>query len=94
MWWNKQKTELMDVEWVVKGWRHAKYDPAFQHYTRTSNDELLNRIHTLKDAVARLKANGITMWNYKQAIPQIFDIVDGAFFIMTELIENQKEKTK
>ena len=91
MWWNKQKIEYMDVNRIVTIWKHKKYDPA---YSKIANQDLLTRINTLKDAVSRLKANGITMWNYKQAIPQIFDIVDGAFFIMTELIENQKENNK
>ena len=61
-----------------------------------STDDIMAQIVKLKNAVVKLKQDGISMWNYKQAIPKIFDIVDGAFEVMVEVVrkidENNQDK--
>jgi hypothetical protein len=47
--------------------------------------EIRNELKKLMYNVALLKRNGISMWNYKKAIPKIFNIVDSSFKVIDKL---------
>lgn len=57
-----------------------------------SNADLLAEIAKLQAEVQKVKHQGVNVWNYKDALPKIFDIVDGAFEVMIEVVKNQEEK--
>jgi hypothetical protein len=47
--------------------------------------EIRDELKKLMYNVAVLKRNGISMWNYKKAIPKIFNIVDSSFTVIDKL---------
>lgn len=57
-----------------------------------TKDDILRQINNLQNEVKRLKSEGISMWNAKQQIPKVFDIVDGAFEVMVEVVNKLEEK--
>ena len=50
-------------------------------------DDLRKSIDKLHAEVIRIKKEGVSVWNAKAAIPKIFDVVDGAFVTMKELVD-------
>jgi hypothetical protein len=57
-----------------------------------SLDDISTQIIKLQEEVKKIKKEGISVWSAQKQIPKIFDVVDGAFEIMIELVEHEKEK--
>ena len=58
-------------------------------------DAVRSELKILMRRVTAIKREGISMWNYKGAIPKIFDIVDGSFEIINNLaviVEENKNR--
>jgi hypothetical protein len=71
---------------------HQNFEKAKELHGAVSLDDILGQIHKLQDEVKKIKQEGISVWSAQKQIPKVFDIVDGAFEIMIELVENQKDK--
>lgn len=55
--------------------------------TGVTPSDILEEVKNLKRTVYRMKKEGVSMWNYKEKIPKMFDVVDGSFEIMEQVIE-------
>lgn len=56
-----------------------------------STSDMRREIDKLHMEVKRIKKAGVTMWNFKEVLPKIFDIVDGSFVAMKEVVDKQGE---
>jgi hypothetical protein len=56
----------------------------------TANDISLS-IEKLHLQVVRIKISGVSIWNAKEVLPKIFDVVEGSFVIMKELVDKLAE---
>ncbi len=58
-----------------------------------TTEELLEKLAFLQKAVWKIQKGGIGMFNYQRALNQVFDIVDGIFVVLNEIVKKQGEKT-
>lgn len=85
-------------------WFDIKQDPHLAEDVETSFDrkkltapykisasEILDEIDKLHAETRRIKRAGVSMWNYKEVLPKIFDVVDGAFVAMKEVVLKMEE---
>jgi hypothetical protein len=59
-----------------------------------TSESILEQIEMLQKSVQKIKRSGVNMWNYKEVLPKIFDIIDGAFVVLTEIAKKQGEMEK
>jgi hypothetical protein len=48
----------------------------------------------LKRIVRAIQKNGVSMWNYKQVLPRIFDVISGAFNVVEDLTDEVERINK
>jgi hypothetical protein len=52
-----------------------------------TTDDLRSSVDKLHKETKRIKSEGVSVWNAKSVIPKIFDVVDGSFVTMKELVD-------
>lgn len=85
------------------GWFSIKEEPAlaevaewnFKALKKSSKgvsvEDIAEEVEKLHAETRRIKRAGVSMWNYKEVLPKIFDVVDGAFVVMKENVAKQAE---
>jgi len=59
-----------------------------------TNNELLKKIEELHARVLKIKADGISAWNFKSVLPKIFDVVNESFDAMQDVVKNLDKCSK
>jgi len=99
-WWNK-KDKLMDqVQEDLWNLEEKRWERKGVPFASSSGDStpIHRDITELKRIVRTIQKNGMSMWNYKQVLPRIFDVISGAFGVLEDLADkasatNERLKT-
>jgi len=59
-----------------------------------TNEELLKQIEELHERVLKIKADGVSAWNFKSVLPKIFDVVNESFDVMHDVVKNLDQCSK
>ena len=88
-WWNRRDKFMEQVQedlWNLDEKRFTRKGKLFS--TEASDKTPIHRdINELKRIVRAIQKNGVSMWNYKAVIPQIFDVISGAFGVLEDLAD-------
>lgn len=93
--WFSNKWKEFDA-WVDAPSMAEEVEVAFDRKKLTApykltSSEIGEQIEKLHAETRRIKRAGVSMWNYKEVLPRIFDVVDGAFVAMKEVVLKLEE---
>ena len=94
MWWSKRDKVLEQVEDDLMQLQEKRFSRKGLYAEVNESSAIHRDINELKRVVRTIQRNGVSMWNYKQVLPQIFEVISGAFDVVEDLADKVQANHK